>query len=534
MVLRFLLLSSVIAVAVGSAIDLKAWAKSLNINSKSTIPEIGLNFLKNVRTFAEAYIRDHPEAKASEYPYFNFIPMWRASLVPDKNQFGPVTWEGTCFAQNSATTTTQSDGSIKISITTGVAASQGCYDHYILITATGIDRLRVSGDTVATFTLPADITDAEKWDLANKGIRLMQILTDEPTTIANLLETVLLFVPEFTQGVDKRSAERNVDFLNRYTPNPMAPRDPKSSTAPPAEKVHSGDFFGVIRLDGLDPMLAWAMGSTTGHTTVALWIDGELYICESTAVSSYWPVNGIQKTPYKEWLKLAEQAGYNVVHAPLNEAVRAHFDEAAAVNFFRSVEGVDYGYQNMFWGWIDTLYDNYPCVPSDFSSVCLSFEVLEPLFATIDRHIPQISEQMWNQAFNKRIGTQGLRTAEIYQTASVSNGINARTIPMMPELDGWLYNTTRYDQPVQGPQLVCCVFVCNVWKAAGVFDGMDVNCAEQTNLDDYSLTLFEEKYTQIMGKYTLALNRYNSKIPFSHMAEACPSKGPDYIQDPTC
>lgn len=74
-------------------------------------------------------------------------------------------------------------------------------------------------------------------------------------------------------------------------------------------EVHSGDFLGVIRLDGLDPMLAWAvsagahmlaflivlffkMGSTTGHTTVALWIDGELYICESTVKDSYWPTNG--------------------------------------------------------------------------------------------------------------------------------------------------------------------------------------------------------------------------------------------------
>ncbi len=72
---------------------------------------------------------------------------------------------------------------------------------------------------------------------------------------------------------------------------------------------------------------------------VALWIDGELYICESTAVSSYWPTNGIQKTPYKTWLKLAEAAGYNVVHAPLSAAVRGRFNEQAAIDFFRSVEG---------------------------------------------------------------------------------------------------------------------------------------------------------------------------------------------------
>lgn len=45
--------------------------------------------------------------------------------------------------------------------------------------------------------------------------------------------------------------------------------------------VHSGDFFGIIRLDGLDPMLAWGMGSVTGHTTIAHRIDGVLHVCES-------------------------------------------------------------------------------------------------------------------------------------------------------------------------------------------------------------------------------------------------------------
>jgi hypothetical protein len=55
--------------------------------------------------------------------------------------------------------------------------------------------------------------------------------------------------------------------------------------------VQSGDFFGIIRLDGLDPMLAWAMGSTTGHTTVAIRdASGELYIAESTVNDVYWYV----------------------------------------------------------------------------------------------------------------------------------------------------------------------------------------------------------------------------------------------------
>ena len=536
MIAKLVILFCVVVCAFSFNIESFLKDAGISKNEKS-LPDIGLKLLSAIRTKAEGYLKNHPDAKASEYPYFNFIPMFRAGLVPDKNAYGPTAWSASCFSDNRALASTQPDGSIKITVTTsGNPSSEGCYDHYLLMTNTGIDRVKIdkTGDLTFTYNVPSDMNDAEKWDLSQKGIRVMEILTDEPTTIANLLQTVLLFIPEFTQGVDKKSAERNVDFINRYTPFTMEPRDPSSNRPPPAEQVHSGDFFGIIRLDGLDPMLAWGMGSNTGHTTTALWIDGELYICESTAVSSYWPVNGIQKTPYLTWLKQAEQAGFNVVHAPLNSAVRALFDEAAAVEFFRSVEGVDYGYNNMLWGWLDTLYDNYPCVPSDYSSVCLTWDAVEPLFATIDRHIPQISAQMWNPAWNKRIGTSDLGTSQIYQTATQNLAMPSRAIPTVVERDEWRYNTTRYGEPTVAPSLVCCVFVCNVWKAAGVFQDMDVNCAEQTNADDYSLQIFEPSYSQILGDWTLNLAHYNSKVPFSHMSETCPSKGPDYTQDPSC
>lgn len=361
----------------------------------------------------------------------------------------------------------------------------------------------------------------------------MEFMTDKKTSVANLLETVLLFVPEFTKNVDPRSAERNVDFMATYPKFVMEKRNPSSNLPPPAELIHSGDFLGVIRLDGLDPMLAWGMGSTTGHTTVALWIDGELYICESTVTDSYWPTNGIQKTPYKTWLRQAEEAGYNVVHVPLNLKTRKSFNETAAVEFFKSVEGLDYGYINMLWGWIDTLYDNYPCVPDDYSSVCLQFELVESLFSIIDRTIPQISDLMWNPAFNKRIGTSDLGTADIFYAAD-QQGIEARAIPAIVEQDDWVYNTTRYGEPAVGKSMVCCVFVCNVWKAAGVFGDMEINCAEMTNVDDYSLTIFEDTYQQILGRWTLTLNKYHTKTPYEHMAETCASLPPNYEQDPHC
>jgi hypothetical protein len=45
--------------------------------------------------------------------------------------------------------------------------------------------------------------------------------------------------------------------------------------------IKSGDYFAIMRLDGLDPMIMYGTGSHSGHTVMALRFDGELYIVES-------------------------------------------------------------------------------------------------------------------------------------------------------------------------------------------------------------------------------------------------------------
>ena len=40
--------------------------------------------------------------------------------------------------------------------------------------------------------------------------------------------------------------------------------------------VQNGDTFDIMRLDGLDPMIAFAMGAATGHTAIALWKEKEV------------------------------------------------------------------------------------------------------------------------------------------------------------------------------------------------------------------------------------------------------------------
>lgn len=489
----------------------------------------GQQFVTHLLSESNAYIAEHPEAVASEHPYFNIIPQWRASVKPG----GSGSWEGNCYAENNAVSTPLEDGKFQITVTSGGKKSLRCYDSYWFITVTGIESVTVdSEETVVTWTLPEDVKESESWDLGQKGVRVLEFLNDKDTTIANLLETVLLFVPETTQAVDARSASRNVDFMDAYPHMTMSPRDASSNLPPPAEEVHSGDFFGIIRLDGLDPMLAWGMGSTTGHTTIAMWFEDGLYICESTVTDSYWPTNGIQRTPYDTWLQQALDADFNAVHVPLSAEARASFNETAAREFFRETEGLDYGFYNMLWGWVDTVGDNYPCLPDDYSSECLQWALIETLFAVIDRRAPAVSDLMWNQAWNHRIGSSGLGTSDIYK-AAFDQGIDSQIIPTIPEQDTWMYETTRDGQPAVGRSMVCCVFVCHMWKAGGLFGDNEVNCGEFTNVDDYSLAIFDS-YSQILGDYTLTLNEFNSKQMFSHMNEQCASFAPDYERAPDC
>lgn len=163
--------------------------------------------------------------------------------------------------------------------------------------------------------------------------------------------------------------------------------------------INSGDFFSILRLDGLDPIIMYGSGSHAGHSVMALRMDGELFIVESQG-AWYWPQAGIQKTPYKQWVEWASNADFNVVHMPLSAAARAQFNETAAIEFFKATEGLPYGYHNFLFGWIDTAEDNYPpLIPPGLLPIALSiFEDFDPI----------VSDIFVGQALNHRLGTQGL------------------------------------------------------------------------------------------------------------------------------
>jgi hypothetical protein len=291
--------------------------------------------------------------------YWNWLPQYITVVNPS---FPQASWSSACFKQNDAVFSQSSDGKTwDVIVTSSSPSSVTCSDLYAAFTVSAYDisvEVKAAGPhpvvTTISLEIPSDVTDAERWDVEKKGVRLYRYVNDRITTISNLIETLLMFVPEMTMSVPPEIGKMNADFMSKYAGFDMPPRDPSLNIIPDESEIKSGDTFYIIRLDGLDPLLAWAMGSTTGHVTTALWMDNELYVVESTVADSYWPTDYVQKTPYRTWINQATEADMNVVFAPLNDVARKNYNETAAVEFFKSVEGIDYGFQTMIWAWLDT------------------------------------------------------------------------------------------------------------------------------------------------------------------------------------
>lgn len=153
--------------------------------------------------------------------------------------------------------------------------------------------------------------------------------------------------------------------------------------------IKSGDTFHIRRLDGLDPMIGWAMGAETGHMTIAVERNGIMHVCESNAKGQYWPINGIQCSPYDDWIEMANTASHHYVWAPIDPEIT--FDVEKANQYIDKILGVDYGFEVILMGWID-MVDTLPCfnknpkrLPED-GGLCLNIEFFEVLFTFVERH----------------------------------------------------------------------------------------------------------------------------------------------------
>lgn len=274
-------------------------------------------------------------------------------------------------------------------------------------------------------------------------------------------------------------------------------------------------------------MIMYGTGSRFSHCTTALWFDDGLYIMESQG-AGYWPINGIQRTPFATWVQMARERDYNVAWLHLKAETAAQYDVAAAQAFFYKNEGLPYGYHNFLYGWLDTYKSNLPpLMPNWWMPIVLSqYEKV---------NAAQVS-RIFTQGLNMRMGTTGLSIPEIAGLAA-TQGKDIQDLMMEVEVEGWEYQ--------DGRSYVCSAFVAGVWQAAGLFGDAKVNATEFIPYDDYRLNFFDVNfdrpqacvdadpnlpYCQIMGKYRIQLQveEYSTVAPYENMYESCTSIWPNY------
>ena len=247
-------------------------------------------------------------------------------------------------------------------------------------------------------------TDAQAWDLYERGPRVFTFKMGLSNAITNLGATLGLFEPCLTEKVADTFAKMNLNFLRDNAGIVMEERTTGVPEILPIDPslIRNGDTFDIMRLDGLDPMIAWAMGSATGHTAIALWRENQLFLCESNAKSPYWPVNGIQCNTYDDWMEYGRANGYNVVWAPLKRELADNFDIDAAWEFVDNHLGVDYGWEIVLMALLDTEHGNEICTDTDKKN-CVINEHFELIFSIAEKYSKEAA-RVFKPAVMQRAG----------------------------------------------------------------------------------------------------------------------------------
>ena len=166
-----------------------------------------------------------------------------------------------------------------------------CDDFYGVSTKFGSYQLDISvaASVIKPMHINISYVDHEYEDIAQNGLAINVAPCGLAGTATSAIATIALFSGANASAV----IQKNVEFLETrgLFDAPMRPFE-KIVPLDFARSVRSGDTLAVLKLDGLDPLIAWGTGGRTGHTTMAVWEGDELYVCESTDASptgAYWP-----------------------------------------------------------------------------------------------------------------------------------------------------------------------------------------------------------------------------------------------------
>jgi hypothetical protein len=497
---------------------------------------------------SENYFQDFPEDKCKlrenmkvTAEFYFFVPVLKAKLKPDNRN---IKFTNSCFKTNKVSLEKFSKAETIISFEASEPLGWFCTDTYWIGTYNH-NQLKIFFQGGYRRIVLTNLSDGDMADIRVNGIHVLGFCQGLFSNIKSIIQTIGLFFGGFTPdpnawlpimrpsitGIMERL---NVSFLGEIMGYKQVHRGEWGNKLIEIDEklIKSGDFLAITRLDGVDPIVMIGTGARIGHTAVCLWIDGELYVVESTD-SWYWPKKGIQRNKWKDWIQYARVSDKLVAHLPLREDIRAKFNEKKAIEFFNSVEGLNYGYHNFVFSWLDTEKDNWPGF-ADGDSVFM-------MVALFSKLAPQVGSTMFGEGLNKRLGTNGLSVTEAVLHAA-EKGISIGSLFAIPELE-WEYS--------DGKNYVCSCFTAALYKASGLFGDLDINPFEVSPRDIYQLAIYDKEYKhkrpeickeadpdldycQIMGRYKIILDNHSSIELYDGMNEKCPSTSPLYIRTEGC
>ncbi|KAJ0046465.1 hypothetical protein Pint_04171 [Pistacia integerrima] len=453
-----------------------------------------------------------------------------------------VEWKGACFYENQAwmefhnkSGSEFGGGTLHIKVTK--AHSWTCMDLYVFATP-----YRVSWDY---YFLSRDHTfEFKEWEgkaeyeyVKNKGVSIFLMQAGMLGTLEALWDVFPLFT---NTGWGESS---NIGFLKKHMGANFEERPKPWVTNVSVEDIKSGDFLAISKIrgrwGGFETLEKWVSGSYAGHSAVCLRdSEGKLWVGESGHENDQGE-DIIAVLPWDEWWEFElnkDDSNPHIALLPLHPDIRARFNETAAWEYALSMAGKPYGYHNLIFSWIDTIDGNYP-PPLDAHLVASVM--------TVWNHIqPAYAANMWNEALNKRLGTQDLDLPDLL-VETEKRGLSFDELLTIPEQDDWVYS--------DGKSTSCIAFVLEMYKEAGLFDPIasSIQVTEFTIRDAYMLRFFENNssclpkwcndnddvklpYCQIKGKYRMELPGYNTLDPYPHMNERCPSLPPKYARMKNC
>ena len=473
----------------------------------------------------------------SDEPFY-FAPVLRAKLINVGDQFA---FPSSCFKRNIATLESMDETKITITLKNSEPRHLVCTD-FMLFHTSNLNKVKIitlPGTHKITFD---KVTQDDLNEISMNGIKILSLCTSLTNEIKSLVNTAKLFigglgtdpkhvVPIMRPSIPEEMVEANLRLLKLFN-NYIPVRRENKIVNFDKNIIHTGDFVAISRMDGLSPVVMIGSGGNIGHVAVCSWIDGELYVLESQD-SWYWPNAGIQRTKWEQWIEWAYNADLNVAILPLREEYRKKLDEKKANDWFINVaEGLNYGYHNFIFTWIDTVDKNFPFV--------LTHEIVELFFSIISYVDPKVSDKLLTEAVNIRLGTKGL-TLQQAIAEGARQGKTFEEILAEPETEGRVYS--------DGYNYVCSAFAVAFWKHGGLFGDLEIEPTEFSPRNIFTLDIFDKEfkrpqeciddnpdlpYCQLMGKFVIDPDNYSTIKPYSHMNERCPSLGPDFIREEGC